>query len=168
MKNKVFSILLSIFLFFSVSQASNFAFANPEDIGDISDNTEIQDIVYDEETKRQLIEEMNESVTTKPRMHSIDETVAKSPYQKTNTDFNVVPKLHSEIFDVMFMFVKVMLGVAIASLIIYGLLILVKKYFGENLEENVPKWDNEVDLRTPKNDTSALRGFLNQTKNRQD
>ena len=166
MKNKIFLILLSAFLFVG----TNSVFANPENLENKgwNNNQEIQNIVYDEETKRQLIEEMNASVTTRPRTHNIDETVAKSPYQKTNSNVNAVPKLHNELFDVIFMFVKVMFAVVVASVLIYFLLIIVKKFFGDKFEENVPSWDDEPDLRTPKNDTSALRNFLNQTKNRQD
>lgn len=171
--NRIFTFLLSTFLFLGANLASNCAFSQPQEVVDnvqveeVAKNN-IQDIVYDEESKRQLIEEMNESVTTRPRVHSIGETVAKSPYQRTNTDFNAVPKLHSEFFDVIFRFIKVMIAVAVASVVIYFLLLLVRKFYGEKLQEKYFNEDENLDLRTPKNDTTALRGFLNQTKNRQD
>jgi hypothetical protein len=61
-----------------------------------------------------------------------------------------------------------MLAVGVASVVIYFLLLVVKKFYGEELQSRAQKWDEDVDLKTPKNETVALRGFLNQTKNRQD
>lgn len=171
--NRIFTFLLSTFLFLGANLASNCAFSQPQEVVDnvqveeVAKNN-IQDIVYDEESKRQLIEEMNESVTTRPRVHSIDETVAKSPYQRTNTDFNAVPKLHSEFFDVIFRFIKTMIWVAISAVVLFILAIFVRKFYGVQLNAKYFEESENVDLRTPKNDTTALRGFLNQTKNRQD
>lgn len=171
--NRIFTFLLSTFLFLGANLASNCAFSQPQEVVDnvqveeVAKNN-IQDIVYDEESKRQLIEEMNESVTTRPRVHSIDETVAKSPYQRTNTDFNAVPKLHSEFFDVIFRFIKTMIWVAISAVVLFILAIFVRKFYGAQLNAKYFEESENVDLRTPKNDTTALRGFLNQTKNRQD
>lgn len=170
--SRIFTLILSAFLLLGANTICCSAFPLQDKIEEtqveeVSKNN-IQDIIYDEESKRQLIEEMNESVTTRPRVHSIDESVAKSPYQRTNTDFNAVPKLHGEFFDVIFRFIKVMIAVAVASVVIYFLLLLVRKFYGEKLQEKYFNEDENLDLRTPKNDTTALRGFLNQTKNRQD
>ena len=112
------------------------------------------------------IGEMNDvSITTTPRTNIIGENTVKSPYVQNNLDVQVVPKMNKEVLNVALMFCKVMIAVIISSFVIWGLLLLVKRFFGENLEEQVPNWGDEPDLRTPKNDSIALKNFLNQTKN---
>ena len=84
---------------------------------------------------------------------------------QNNIEVQVVPKMNKEMFRVALMFFKVMIAVLISSFIIWGLLLFVRKFFGDKIDEQVPKWGDEPDLRTPKNDSIALKNFLNQTKN---
>ncbi len=176
-KNNFLNITFGLILSFVL--ISNTAFATPETMQNnksaqfevISTQTEgIEKLNETAEIQAQAtdnpIGEMNDvSLTTTPRTNIIGENTVKSPYVQNNLDVQVVPKMNREFFNVALMFLKVMFAVLLSSIIIWGLLLFVKKFFGDKLEEQVPHWDNEPDLRTPKNDSIALKNFLNQTKN---
>ena len=171
--NLIFGLVLSAFF------VTNIALAEPEAM---QNNKSAQYEVISTQTKE--IEKLNEtaelqaqatdnpigemddmSLTTTPRTNIIGENTVKSPYMQNNIEVQVVPKMNKEMFRVALMFFKVMIAVLISSFIIWGLLLFVRKFFGDKIDEQVPKWGDEPDLRTPKNDSIALKNFLNQTKN---
>ncbi|MBR1976871.1 hypothetical protein IKA15_01170 [bacterium] len=176
-KNNLSKVIFGLIL--TAAFATNVAYAEPRAIQNnknaqlevISSQTEgIEKLNETAEIQAQAtdnpIGEMDSvSFTTTPRTNIIGENTVKSPYVQNNLDVQVVPKMNKEFFNVALMFCKVMIAVMISSFIIWGLLLIVKKFFGENIEEQVPKWGDEPDLRTPKNDSIALKNFLNQTKN---
>ena len=160
--NLIFGLILSVFFI------TNAACAEPQAI---QNNKSAQYEVISTQTKE--IEKLNEtaelqaqatdnpigemddmSLTTTPRTNIIGENTVKSPYMQNNIEVQVVPKMNKEMFRVALMF-----------FIIWGLLLFVRKFFGDKIDEQVPKWGDEPDLRTPKNDSIALKNFLNQTKN---
>lgn len=176
-KNSFSKVILGLML--SVAFCTNVAFAEPEVMQNnksaqfevISTQTEgIEKLNETAEIQAQAtdnpIGEMNEmSLTTTPKTNIFNENAVKSPYVQTDLNVQVIPKMNKEVLTVALMFFKVMIAVLVSSFMIWGLLILVKKFFGEKLEEQVPRWGDEPDLRTPKNDSIALKNFLNQTKN---
>lgn len=176
-KNNVLNIIFGLIM--SVFFITNAACAEPQAI---QNNKSAQYEVISTQTKE--IEKLNEtaelqaqatdnpigemddmSLTTTPRTNIIGENTVKSPYMQNNIEVQVVPKMNKEMFRVALMFFKVMIAVLISSFIIWGLLLFVRKFFGDKIDEQVPKWGDEPDLRTPKNDSIALKNFLNQTKN---
>ena len=62
-------------------------------------------------------------------------------------------------------FLRAMLGVAFCSIVLYLILIFIKKYYGSafvNPEEE--EYFEAFDLSTPNNKQDALKAFLNRTK----
>ena len=78
---------------------------------------------------------------------------------------NVVPDTKSEGKKVFVYFLRAMLGVVFCSIIVYLVLVFVKKYYGSafvNPEEE--EYFEAFDLSTPKTKQDALKSFLNRTK----
>lgn len=78
---------------------------------------------------------------------------------------NVIPDTKSESKKMMGYFLKAMLGVVLCAIILYLILLFVKKFYGSafvNLEEE--EYFEAFDLSAPKSKQDALRMFLNRTK----
>lgn len=77
----------------------------------------------------------------------------------------VVPDVKKEGKKVMFNFLKAMLLVFFASIIIYLVLLFVKKYYGSAfVAHDDEEYFEALDLETPDNRPKALKSFLNRTK----
>lgn len=77
----------------------------------------------------------------------------------------VVPDVKKEGRKVMFNFLKAMLLVFFASIIIYLVLLFVKKYYGSAfVTHEDDEYFETLDLETPDNRPKALKSFLNRTK----
>ena len=77
----------------------------------------------------------------------------------------VVPNTKSEGKKVIGYFLRAMLGVALCAILLYFILLFVKKYYGSafvNTEEE--EYFESFDLTTPSSKQEALRTFLNRTK----
>lgn len=77
----------------------------------------------------------------------------------------VVPDTKKESRKVMAYFLRAMLAVVFCAIILYLILVFVKKYYGSafvNLEEE--EYFEAFDLSTPNNKQDALKSFLNRTK----
>ena len=97
-----------------------------------------------------------------------DANIADLDIEPINTEQvkkNVVPDTKSELKKVINLFLKTMASVAVCAVILYIVLIFVKKYYGSAF---VPPVDDEeydnLELTTPEDKTSALKSFLNRTK----
>ena len=78
---------------------------------------------------------------------------------------DVVPDTQKEGKKVFAYFLRAMLGVAFCSIVLYLILIFIKKYYGSafvNPEEE--EYFEAFDLSTPNNKQDALKAFLNRTK----
>ena len=78
---------------------------------------------------------------------------------------NVVPDTKSEGKKVIAYFLRAMLGVAFCAIVLYLILVFIKKYYGSafvNLDEE--EYFEAFDLSTPKTKQDALKAFLNRTK----
>ena len=87
------------------------------------------------------------------------------PINTENVKKNVVPDTKNEIKKVIGLFIKTMVSVAFCAVLLYIILLFVKKYYGSAFvppnEED--EYDN-LELTTPDDKISALKSFLNRTK----
>ena len=78
---------------------------------------------------------------------------------------SVVPDAKSEGKKVMELFAKVMLAVFVAGIVVYLVLVFVKKYYGSAfVEQDDEEFYEDLDLATPKSKQDALKSFLNRTR----
>ena len=78
---------------------------------------------------------------------------------------NVIPDTKKESKKVMGYFLRAMLAVILSGIILYLILVFVKKYYGSafvNTEEE--EYFESFDLTTPNSKQEALKTFLNKTK----
>ena len=78
---------------------------------------------------------------------------------------DVIPDTQKEGKKVFAYFLRAMLGVAFCSIVLYLILVFIKKYYGSafvNPEEE--EYFEAFDLTTPNNKQDALKAFLNRTK----
>ena len=77
---------------------------------------------------------------------------------------NVVPDTKQEGKKLIGLFLKSMIMVAFCAVILYIILVFVKKYYGSAFVSNEYEEIESLDLTTPNNKQDALKSFLNRTK----
>ena len=77
---------------------------------------------------------------------------------------SVVPDAKQEGKKVIGLFLKTMMAVAFCAVILYIILLFVKKYYGSAFVSNDYEELEVLDLGTPTNKVEALKSFLNKTK----
>ena len=77
---------------------------------------------------------------------------------------NVVPDTKQEGKKIIGLFLKSMIMVAFCAVILYIILVFVKKYYGSAFVSNEYEEIESLDLTTPSNKQDALKSFLNRTK----
>ena len=102
------------------------------------------------------------SVTTTPMTGEIDAMVSKSPYE--NNFQENTPK-QNEFTRAVFMFLKTMLAVGICSVIIFLLLLFVRKFYGTMPNKTPDETKVENNLKSTQNENEALQIFFKKTKN---
>ncbi len=75
---------------------------------------------------------------------------------------DVIPDPHKESKKVMALFLKTMLGVAICAVILYIVLLFIKKFYSSAFVVEEDEYEN-LDLSTPNNKQDALKSFLNRS-----
>ena len=103
-----------------------------------------------------------QSVTTTPKTGEIDAMVKKSPYE--NTFQEKIPE-QNEFTKAVFLFLKTMLAVVICSIIIFILLLGIRKFYGMPTVKNQDDNKIEDNLKSTQNENEALQIFFNKTKN---
>lgn len=87
------------------------------------------------------------------------------PINTENVKKSVVPDTQKEIKKVIGLFIKTMVIVAFSAVVLYIVLLFVKKYYGSAF---MPSQENDeldaLDLSTPDTKQSALKSFLDRTK----
>lgn len=87
------------------------------------------------------------------------------PLNTQNVKKNVVPDTKKEGRKVIALFIKTMMAVVLCAIILYLILIFIKKYYASAFVNNEEIEDDEsLDLTTPANKTEALKSFLNRTR----
>jgi len=76
---------------------------------------------------------------------------------------NVIPDTGNELIKLISMFARVMLGVLVATVIIYFLLLATKNYFHPKLPSKGEEDFDIRDLNSPKTTDEALKSFLDRT-----
>ena len=87
------------------------------------------------------------------------------PINTDNVKKNVVPDTKREVKKVIGLFIKTMVSVAFCAVILYIILIFVKKYYGSAFAPSADEeeYDN-LELTPPEDKITALKSFLNRTK----
>ena len=87
------------------------------------------------------------------------------PINTQSVKREVVPDTHKEGKKVVAYFLRVMLAVAFCSIILYVILVFVKKYYGSAfVNSQDEEYFEAFDLSTPNTKQDALKVFLNRTK----
>ena len=77
---------------------------------------------------------------------------------------SVVPDTNKEGKKVIGLFLKVMAGVAFSAIILYVILVFVKRFYGSAFIEGDADSYESFNLATPNSKQEALNSFLNRTK----
>ncbi len=103
----------------------------------------------------------NELIENSPNVADLD----IDPINTDKVKKDVVPNTQNEIKKVIGLFIKTMISVAFCAILLYVILLFVKKYYGSAFTQNSDddKYDN-LELTTPDDKISALKSFLNRTK----
>ena len=87
-----------------------------------------------------------------------------APIDTENVKKTVVTDSHKESKKVIGLFLKTMVAVAFCSILLYFILVFVKKYYsGSFISQEAEELEN-LDLATPSTKQDAIRSFLNRTK----
>ena len=87
------------------------------------------------------------------------------PINTENVKKNVVPDTQKEIKKVIGLFAKTMIAVIFCVIVLYIILLFVKKYYGSAFAPPADEEDyDNLELTTPDDKTEALKSFLNRTK----
>ena len=134
------------------------------------DNIEIQtentQQVKTGETKEEQIDKLNEEMGLGEQKQIVIDDIKSSPNDNIALTKKVVPDTKSELTKMIKMFLKVMLAVAISTVIIFVVLLFVRRFYSPVVTLEDLKTDDEKKntLDTPQNKNEALKTFLNKTK----
>ncbi len=87
-----------------------------------------------------------------------------NPIDTNAVQKSVVPDPKSEGKKVFALFLKTMMLSALCALLLYIILLFVKKFYASAFVTQEPQEFEELDLTTPENKQDALKSFLNRTK----
>ena len=134
------------------------------------DNIEIQtentQQVETSETKEEQIDKLNEEMGLGEQKQIVIDDIKSSPNDNIALTKKVVPDTKSELTKMIKMFLKVMLAVAISTVIIFVVLLFVRRFYSPVVTLEDLKTDDEKKntLDTPQNKNEALKTFLDKTK----
>lgn len=134
------------------------------------DNIEIQtentQQVETGETKEEQIDKLNEEMGLGEQKQIVIDDIKSSPNDNIALTKKVVPDTKSELTKMIKMFLKVMLAVAISTVIIFVVLLFVRRFYSPVVTLEDLKTDDEKKntLDTPQNKNEALKTFLDKTK----
>ena len=113
------------------------------------------------------IDELNQEMGLGEQKAIIIEDIEASANDNDVLTKNVVPDTFVELKKMVKMFLKVMLGVLVSTIIIFFLLLFVKRFYAPQVTLNSLNQDdtNNDGLDTPTNKNDALKTFLDKTKN---
>ena len=176
MLKNIFKLAVLVFLTVFLT-ASTPVFCAPDEGANIQEtqsyDTSLQQNAreYDSEesannTQESDIDKLNEEMGLGEQKQIVIDDVQSSPNDKTALTKKVVPDTKSELTKMVKMFLKVMLAVAISSVVIFVVLLFVRRFYspvvtmGDLNKDN----DNKISLDTPQNKNEALKTFLDKTK----
>lgn len=145
MLKRLCKVILLIIVLINFSIAIEPAYAKPSGIPVLTEET-TQDLTFDDNVKVKDLD--------------ID------PLNTDSIKKSVVPDTKKEGKKLIGLFVKVMLLVALSSLIVFIVLFFVKRFYGSTFVPSDEEYENAemLELITPSTKSDALRSFLNRTK----
>lgn len=159
---------------FAALCTNTLVFAQNDGLQTVEDtqNTELQtntDQPYSEETKetqQERIDRLNEEMGLGEQKQIVIDDIKSSPNDNVALTKKVVPDTKSELTKMIKMFLKVMLAVAISTVIIFVVLLFVRRFYSPIVTLEDLNQDSEAKntLDTPQNKNDALKTFLDKTK----
>lgn len=118
------------------------------------------------ETKQEQIDKLNEEMGLGEQKQIVIDDIKSSPNDNVALTKKVVPDTKSELTKMVKMFLKVMLAVAISTVIIFVVLLFVRRFYSPIVTLEDLNQDSEAKntLDTPQNKNDALKTFLDKTK----
>ena len=166
MRKTLISLFVFLFMFSNL-----LVFAQPEQ-GDIendiqvvqSETVDTNEAVNNEQEND--IDKLNEEMGLGEQRQIVIDDVQSSPNDNKALTKKVVPDTRSELTKMVKMFLKVMLAVAISSVVIFVVLLFVRRFYAPmvTLEDLNADEDKKITLDTPQNKNEALKTFLDKTK----
>ena len=166
MRKTLISLFVFLFMFSNL-----LVFAQPEQ-GDIendiqvvqSETVDTNEAVNNEQEND--IDKLNEEMGLGEQRQIVIDDVQSSPNDNKALTKKVVPDTRSELTKMVKMFLKVMLAVAISSVVIFLVLLFVRRFYAPmvTLEDLNVDEDKKITLDTPQNKNEALKTFLDKTK----
>lgn len=163
MRKALISILCCMFLF-----SGSFVFAEPVGIN-VQENAQVEAVQDDTvaQTQEQSdIDKLNEEMGLGEQKQIVIDDVQSSPNDNVALTKRVVPDTKSELTKMVKMFLKVMLAVAISSVVIFVVLLFVRRFYSPvvTMGDLNKEDDKKISLDTPQNKNEALKTFLDKTK----
>ena len=166
MRKTLISLFVFLFMFSNL-----LVFAQPEQ-GDIENDIQVvqSETVDTNEAVNNEQEHDIDKLTAELRLRHqrqiVIDDVQSSPNDNKALTKKVVPDTRSELTKMVKMFLKVMLAVAISSVVIFVVLLFVRRFYAPmvTLEDLNADEDKKITLDTPQNKNEALKTFLDKTK----
>ncbi len=155
MNSKILKLFLLILFSFSLSFVQNSTFAQPpSDMGEINTTQNVQNEALNADENMNLVQ-------NDVRVDDLDiEPISTKEVKKS-----VVPDTKKEGKKVVSLFLKSMIMVLVCALLLYFLLMFVRKNWNDAFKEEKFEEEFEVlDLAIPRTKIEALKSFLNRTR----
>ncbi len=130
-------------------------------------NETVETVPLTEQEKKQIeIDRLNEEMGLGEQKTIVIDDIKTTPNDNKILTKKVVPDTKSELTKMIKMFLKVMMAVALSSVVIFVLLLFVRRFYakGVTLEDLSSNDERKISLETPQNQSEALKTFLNKTK----
>ena len=162
-------LLISLFVFLFILSNSLVFAQGEQDLTGVetqvvqNDSAQTTDTVDEEENN---VDKLNEEMGLGEQRQIVIDDVQSSPNDNAALTKKVVPDTRSELTKMVKMFLKVMLAVAISSVVIFVVLLFVRRFYAPmvTLEDLNADEDRKITLDTPQNKNEALKTFLDKTK----
>lgn len=171
MRRKIFSVLYVIFLFVFMLKGIP-ALCEVTDIQNSQGAQEVVEVVQNDVNTQEVqdervdVDKLNEEMGLGEQRQIVIDDVESSPNDNIALTKKVVPDTHSELVKMAKMFLKVMVAVAISSVIIFVLLLFVRRFYTPVITiDDLNRDDSrKISLDTPQNKNEALKTFLDKTR----
>ena len=166
MRKTLISLFVFLFMFSNslvLAQAEQTAFEDDIQVVQ-SETVDTNETVNNEQEND--IDKLNEEMGLGEQRQIVIDDVQSSPNDNKALTKKVVPDTRSELTKMVKMFLKVMLAVAISSVVIFVVLLFVRRFYAPmvTLEDLNADEDKKITLDTPQNKNEALKTFLDKTK----
>ena len=164
MRKFIIPLMISVFLFSNSIVFSQIESENPV----VQTDTQVEEVVDTGSVvvQENSVEDINDEMGLGEQRQIVIDDVQSSPNDNTALTKKVVPDTRLELTKMVKMFLKVMLAVAISSVVIFVVLLFVRRFYAPmvTLEDLNADDDKKITLDTPQNKNEALKTFLDKTK----